>query len=215
MMPTPSVTVLKDTTANPAPLGLLGFGMTTVLLNLANAGYFGVNAMILAMGIFVGGLAQVLAGVQEWKKGNSFGATAFTAYGMFWLSLVCIFTLPATSWGGAFKADAASLGWYLLLWGVFTLFMFFGTLKLNRMLQVVFFTLTILFFLLAGSEFTENASLKAFAGYEGIVCGLSACYGSMALILNETYGRTVLPLGDKKVLPASQPEAEALPSLSA
>src|ERR1035441_9192015 len=80
----------KDTTANPAPLGLLGFGMTTVLLNLHNAGFLELNSMILAMGICYGGIAQVLAGIMEWKKNNTFGTTAFISYGFFWLSLVTL-----------------------------------------------------------------------------------------------------------------------------
>ena len=90
----PTVTQIKDTTANPAPLGLLGFGMTTVLLNLHNAGFYELNAMILAMGICYGGTAQVIAGIMEWKKGNTFAATAFISYGFFWLSLVALLVLP-------------------------------------------------------------------------------------------------------------------------
>ena len=85
---TPSTIAIADTTANPAPLGLLGFGMTTILLNLHNAGYYGLDTMILGMGICIGGLAQVMAGAMEWKKKNTFGTTAFTLYGFFWLSLV-------------------------------------------------------------------------------------------------------------------------------
>ena len=193
--------VIKDTTSNPAPLGLLGFGMTTVLLNLHNAGFYELNSMIIGMGIFVGGIAQIFAGLQEWKKNNTFGATAFTAYGSFWLSLVAIWLIPKTSFGAALKSSEDAVAWYLLIWGIFTLFMFFGTLKLNRLLQLLFFTLTILFFLLAISDFTGNASLKTFAGYEGIICGLSAMYGCFAQVLNEVYGRVVLPLGViKKVL---------------
>ena len=195
---TEQVSVIKDTTANPAPLGLLGFGMTTVMLNLHNAGFYELNSMIIGMGIFMGGIAQIFAGIQEWKKNNTFGATAFTAYGSFWLSLVALWLLPKTTMGASLKSSEASVAWYLLMWGIFTLFMFIGTLKLNRTLQVVFFTLTVLFFLLAVSDFTGNTSLKTFAGYEGIVCGLSAIYGCVAQVINEVYGRTVLPLGTKK-----------------
>ncbi len=192
-----TVTTIKDTTGNPAVLGLFCFGITTVLLNIHNAGFISMNSMILGMGIFTGGLAQVIAGIQEWKKDNTFGATAFTAYGMFWITLVAILLIPQTSFGEAFAPDATSMGVFLFMWGVFTLYMFFGTLKMNRMLQVVFFTLTILFFLLAVTEFTGNKALGRFSGYEGIVCGLSACYGSAALVLNEVYGKTVLPIGIK------------------
>ncbi len=191
-------TIIKDTTSNPAPLGLLGFGMTTILLNIHNAGHYELNSMIMGMGIFVGGIAQIFAGLQEWKKNNTFGATAFTAYGSFWLSLVAIWLIPKTGFGAAYASSETSMGYYLLMWGIFTLFMFFGTLKLNRTLQTVFLSLTVLFFLLAVSDFTGNKQLRTIAGYEGIFCGLSAFYGSVALILNEVYGREVLPLGVKK-----------------
>lgn len=189
-----TTTILKDSTGNPAPLGLLGFGMTTVLLNIHNAGFMELSSMILGMGIFLGGLAQVLAGIQEWEKNNTFGATAFTAYGMFWLALVGILLLPKATFGTDFPPSSTSMGFFLFFWGVFTLIMFFGTLKLNRMLQVVFFTLTLLFFLLAIAEFTENKSITVIAGYEGIFCGLSAMYGTAALVLNEVHGKKVLPV---------------------
>ena len=186
--------IIKDTTGNPAPLGLLGFGMTTILLNIHNAGIYELNSMIMGMGIFMGGIAQLFAGLQEWKKNNTFGATAFTAYGAFWLSLVALWLIPNTSFGAAYKSSETGVGWYLLLWGIFTFFMFIGTLKLNRLLQVVFSTLTLLFFLLAAAVFTGNKSIHTVAGYEGIICGASAFYGCVAQILNEVYGRKVFPL---------------------
>jgi len=185
--------IVKDTTANPAPLGLFGFGMTTILLNLHNAGGFALGSSILAMGIAFGGLAQVFAGIMEWKKNNTFGATAFTAYGLFWLSFVLLLVLPKT--GYAVAPDKNEMAAYLAIWGFFTLFMFIGTLKLNRALQLVFGTLALLFFLLALGDFTENTSLKIFAGYEGILCGFLAFYAAIAQVLNEVYGKTVLPLG--------------------
>ncbi|HII06877.1 MAG TPA: hypothetical protein HA349_06070, partial [Methanotrichaceae archaeon] len=89
---------IRDTTSNPAPLGLMGFGMTTVLLNMHNAGWFGLGSMILAMGIFYGGIAQIIAGIMEWKKGNTFGTTAFTSYGLFWFSLVFLLLMPKYGW---------------------------------------------------------------------------------------------------------------------
>ena len=185
----------QDFTANPAPLGLLGFGMTTVLLNLHNAGLFELNSMILAMGIFYGGLAQVIAGVLEWKKGNTFGTVAFTSYGFFWLSLVALICLPKT---GLMEATStAGLVAYLTLWGIFTAILFVGTFKLNRATQVVFGTLTLLFALLAIGDATGNEAIKHLAGWEGILCGASAMYAAAAQILNEIYGREVLPLGGK------------------
>src|ERR1041384_8792378 len=98
-----SVTQLRDTTGNPAPLGLLGFGMTTVLLNLHNAGFYELNSMILAMGICYGGAAQIIAGIMEWRKGNTFATTAFLSYGLFLLSLVTLIILPETGWGQGSK----------------------------------------------------------------------------------------------------------------
>ena len=184
---------VKDTTANPAPLGLLAFGMTTVLLNFHNAGIFEFNAMILGMGIFYGGLAQVVAGIMEWKKKNTFGLTAFASYGFFWLTLVALLVLPKLGWGD--KTSNTGMEWYLIMWGLFTLLMFVGTLRLSRALQFVFASLTILFFLLAIGEATESAQVTQIAGYEGIICGLSAIYTGIAQVLNEIYQRAVLPLG--------------------
>lgn len=184
-------TKIKDTTANPAPLGLLGFGMTTVLLNLHNAGFFKLGTMILAMGIFYGGLAQVIVGIMEWKKGNTFGATAFTSYGLFWLSLVGLLEFPA-AWGGNQKAALVA---YFVAWGVFTAVMFVGTLRLNKALQVVFGSLAILFFMLAIAKGTGNVTFGKVTGWEGIICGASAAYAGLAQVLNEVYGKVVLPLG--------------------
>jgi len=193
-----NIRIIKDSTANPAPLGLFGFGMTTILLNLHNAGFYELNAMILGMGIFFGGVAQIIAGIEEWKKNNTFGATAFTAYGAFWLTLVALILIPKTSFGAALKSDEVSMGFYLLVWGLFTLFMYVGTLKLNRALQTIFLSLTILFLLLAIRDFSGNKTIGTIAGYEGIFCGLSAFYAGAAQVLNEVYGRVVMPLGPVK-----------------
>lgn len=180
-------------TANPAPLGLLGFGMTTILLNIHNAGFFPVNSMILGMGIFVGGLAQVIAGAMEWKQGNTFGTAAFSLYGFFWLSFTAMVLLPANA--GAEATNNLAKGFYLLLWGIFTLSMFIGTLRITKAHQIIFGSLTLLFFLLALGDFTGNHLFTRIAGWEGIFCGASAFYAAIAQILNEVYGRTVLPMG--------------------
>ncbi|MFZ1057116.1 MAG: acetate uptake transporter [Opitutaceae bacterium] len=187
-------TTIKDTTANPAPLGLLAFGMTTVLLNLHNAGFFELGSVVLGMGIFYGGLAQVIAGIMEWKKNNTFGTTAFTSYGMFWLTFAAVVVLPKLVPSIPPPSGSAIVA-LLVIWGLFTAVMFFATLRLNRALQVVFGTLVILFFLLALGDFLENAGLKRLGGFEGIICGLSAMYTGLAQVLNEAFGRTVLPLG--------------------
>lgn len=184
---------INDTTANPAPLGLIGFGMTTVLLNLHNAGLFPLDAMILSMGIFYGGIGQIIVGIMEWRKNNTFGATAFTSYGLFWLTLVALIILPKTGYIQA--PDDSSMTAYLVMWGVFTGVLFVGTLKMNRALQVVFGSLTVLFFLLAAGDATGNHIIKIIAGYEGIFCGISALYAGLAQVINEVYGKTVAPLG--------------------
>ena len=184
----------KDTTANPAPLGLMGFGMTTVLLNLHNAGCYELNSMVLAMGLCYGGAAQVIAGIMEWRKGNTFATTAFISYGFFWVSLVTSILLPKRAL--AAPSDETAMAAYLAMWGLFTAVMFLGTLRLNRALQFVFGTLTILFFLLAIGDFTAaSTGFKHLTGYEGIVCGLAAIYTGLAQVLNELYGKAVLPLG--------------------
>lgn len=186
----------QDLTANPAPLGLMGFGMTTVLLNIHNAGFYGLGSMILAMGLCYGGFAQIIAGIMEWKKGNTFATTAFISYGFFWLSLVALIVMPKI--GLAEAPSELAMVAYLIMWGLFTAVLFFGTLKLNRALQVVFSSLTVLFFLLAIGHITNSSTIKIIAGYEGIFCGLSAIYTGLAQVLNEVYGKVVAPIGPVK-----------------
>ena len=199
---------MSEKTANPAPLGLLGFGMTTVLLNFVhNARLAPIDSMIFGMGIFYGGLAQIIAGIMEYKKGNTFGATAFTSYGLFWWSFVFLnlgskITL-VQSFTIATATNEAQMA-YFFIWGLFTLMMFFGTLKKNRALQFVFMSLAILFFLLtiksailAYYPTTAASTISLFAqviGVEGIICGLSAIYLAVAEVLNEAHGKTILPI---------------------
>jgi succinate-acetate transporter protein len=208
-METHTNVTIQDTTANPAPLGLLGFGMTTVLLNLHNAGIYELSSMILAMGIFYGGIAQVIAGVLEMKKKNTFGATAFVSYGFFWLTLVGLLVMPKLGWAEA-SSNGAMIA-YLLIWGLFTGCMFIGTLKLNRALQFIFGSLTILFLLLALGDATGSALVKQIAGIEGIICGFSAFYTAIAQVLNELYQKTVLPID---VLQKKVGSRRAVPSRS-
>lgn len=186
-----------DTTANPAPLGLLGFGMTTILLNFHNAGFFPLDSSVLAMGLFYGGLAQFLVGLLEWKKGNTFGTTAFASYGIFWVSLVMLILLPKTSLGLVAPSKQA-MALYLSLWGVFSFAMFIGTLRQNKALQVVFGSLVVLFILLAVGDGFEIEDVTRIAGWEGIFCGASAMYAALAQVLNEVYGKVVLPIGPVK-----------------
>lgn len=189
----------KSILANPAPLGLMGFGMTTILLNMHNLGLFGLNSIILAMGIFYGGIAQIIAGMMEFRKGNTFGTTAFTSYGLFWLSLVALITISSSQFPlGNPELAPNSTAWaaYLFLWGLFTLIMFFGTLKTNRVLQTVFLSLAILFFLLALARFIP--ALLPYAAIVGIFCGFSAFYLSLAEVLNEGQEKSILPVGPVK-----------------
>jgi succinate-acetate transporter protein len=195
------VKCMSEKLANPAPLGLLGFGLTTVLLNLHNAGLFPLDTMILAMGLAYGGLAQVIVGIMEYKKGNTFGTVAFTSYGLFWWSLVLLLVLPKTSmFTGLVVPTETAMAAYFFMWGLFTLAMFFGTLKKNRALQFVFMSLAILFFLLTIRELTGNPTLfgsftfNNLLGIEGVICGLSAVYLAIAEVLNEAHGKTVLPI---------------------
>ncbi|OLQ93947.1 hypothetical protein BIY21_10290 [Vibrio ponticus] len=184
--------------ANPAPLGLMGFGMTTILLNIHNAGFFPIDSMILAMGIFYGGLGQVLVGMMCFKRGDTFGTTAFTSYGLFWLTLVGLLVMPEM---GLQPSPHSFMGWYLTLWGIFTGFMFIGSLCYPTAKQVVFGSLTILFFLLAARDFTGSTVIGTIAGIEGIFCGASAIYFAMAQVLNNEFGRVVLPIGEKRIKP--------------
>lgn len=181
----------QSSIANPGPLGLLGFGMTTCLLNLHNAGFIPLSIVIVAMGFALGGAAQIIAGIMEFKKGNTFGATAFTAYGFFWWSLILIWTNPMALTSAA---DKTSMGFYLGLWGIFTLFMFIGTLKHNRITQIVFGSLAVLFFLLSAANFSGSEAIHTVAGYVGIFCGLSAIYNAMAQIINAEFDKKVMPV---------------------
>lgn len=193
---------MQDNLANPAPLGLMGFGMTTVLLNIHNAGFFPLGAMVLSMGIFYGGIAQIIAGIFEYRKGNTFGLVAFLSYGHFWLTLVGLVLLPKM--GLIDAAPAGFMGWYLFMWGLFTFFMYIGTLKKNRALQTIFLTLVILFWLLAIRDWTGNATIGIIAGYEGIFCGASAIYLAMAEVINEAHGKVLLPIGEAKAVQESE-----------
>ena len=195
MQPT-AETKIQDTTANPAPLGLIAFGMTTVLLNFHNAGFYGLNTMILAMGVFYGGVAQVIAGIMEWKKNNTFGTTAFCSFGLFWLTLVALLVFPTMGWSKA--PEPGAMVAYLTVWGLFTFVMFFATLNFNRALQFVFLSLAILFWLLALGDATGMVGITRLAGWEGLICGASAIYTGLAQVLNAAYGKVVWPIGPVK-----------------
>jgi uncharacterized protein len=177
--------------SNPAPLGLAGFALTTWLLSMINAGWFpggGMN-LVLAVAMAYGGTAQMIAGIMELPRNNTFGATAFVSYGAFWWSFA-LFVLFLHD-----KVPGAFVGWYLFMWGVFTFYMWIGTLKAARALQLIFLALWITFFLLAAAEWTGMDSLHVAGGYVGLITALFAFYLSAAEIINEAHKRVVLPIG--------------------
>lgn len=187
-----AVTV-AETIANPAPLGLAGFGITTLLLNVVNAGIISKASigMVLPVGLFYGGLAQLLAGMWEYKKNNTFGATAFTSYGAFWLAFAVMELLVMN--GAMEPIPQGGLTVFLIAWGIFSTYMFIGTIRISVALMVVFAPLAVLFFLLAWG--VHNPDVHKIAGYEGLFTAGAALYASAALIINETWGKDMLPLG--------------------
>ncbi|WP_412057976.1 acetate uptake transporter [Bartonella sp. DGB2] len=177
--------------ANPGPLGLSAFGLTTVLLNVHNSGFFPLSTVIISMGIFYGGIAQVIAGIMAFRQGKTFPATAFTSFGFFWIGLVAIWLLPTI--GGVQAASGDFLAVYLGMWGIFAFCMTCALKGAPFMLKVVFVSLDLLFlFLVLG--LTVNASFIPIAGYVGLFCGASALYTGMAELVNEQHGRTVWPI---------------------
>ena len=181
-------------TANPAPLGLCGFALTTWLLSLINNGTFGGEnvGLVLAMGFAFGGTAQMIAGMFEFSKGNTFGFTAFTSYGAFWWSFALFKVFFAEN------VSASFIGWYLVAWGTFTLMMFIGTLAKARALQVIFALLTITFYLLAICDFSGSKVITNIGGNFGLATALAAFYLAAADIINDSFGKTILPIGEPK-----------------
>ena len=185
--------VAKDETANPGPLGLVGFGLATMLLNLHNAGLFALDTMILAMGLMMGGTVQIIVGIMEWKKNNMFGTMAFTSYGAFWISLVFLLVLPKLGLGTA--STPTAMGYYLTIWGIYSFGLFVATLKMNKAMIFLFGTVVVLFALLAIANFTGSHMVHTIAGIEGIICGATALYIALAQLYQDVYKKSVLPLG--------------------
>jgi uncharacterized protein len=181
---------------NPAALGLAGFGLTTVLLSLINAGVLpaGGEPVVIPLAFAFGGTAQILAGLMEVRLGNTFGMTAFIAYGAFWWWFALLLMLGHNNVLDLSGAHA-TIGVALLLWGVFTLYMWIASFKLTRVVFLVFLTLWVTFFLLGAGELSGMASIGRLGGWLGLLCGSLALYGSFAIVTNSTFGRTVLPLG--------------------
>jgi hypothetical protein len=175
--------------ANPGPLGLFGFALTTWLLSMINAGWFGGEAlpMVLACAFAFGGTAQFVAGMMEMPRGNTFGFVAFCGYGAFWWS----FALFVAFFAG--KVPGAFVGWYLLLWGVFTAFMWVASLTKHMGQKLIFGFLTLTFLALASKDLFAAPAMGVLGGYLGLVTAALAFYVAAAEVINESYGRTVLP----------------------
>ncbi len=189
-------TVIVDKTANAAPpLGFTGLGLAAVLLSLSYIGVYPVESMIVSMAIFLGGFAQVFAGIMSWKKGDIFAGTAFSAFGLFWFSLAGLLVMPAMGWASP-PSSGIAMAAYLFTWGgVYTFVMLIITMKIGvRALQFVFVTLFILFMLLAVVNATGNAGLLVVAGYVGLIMGLGSMYTALAMVMNEIHGKAVAPL---------------------
>jgi succinate-acetate transporter protein len=181
--------------ADPGPLGLGAFAMTTFFLSCVNAGFLpkSVEGVVLGLALFYGGIAQVLAGMWEFVKGNTFGAVAFTSYGAFWLSfwyLIAHVDLRAAAPGDAAKG----IGVFLLAWTIFTLYMLVCALRTNTLLVAVFGALFLTFACLTWGEFSGVTGITRIGGYLGLVTAVLAWYGSMAGVLNATAKHTVLPV---------------------
>jgi succinate-acetate transporter protein len=184
--------------ANPAPLGLFGFALTTWLLSMINAGLLPATSMglVLAMAFAFGGTAQFCAGLMEMVKGNTFGFVAFCSYGAFWWSFALFIEFLLG------KTGAAMIGWYLLIWGAFTFAMWIGTFALNRALFLIFLALWVTFVLLGLSNLLGIAGLGTLGGYGGLITAILAFYLGAAEIINEAHGKTVLPIGAAEPKPA-------------
>jgi succinate-acetate transporter protein len=189
-----SIVEIKDITAGAGALGLLGYGMPGVLVGLANAGLIQAGSMIIAMAIFMGGVAMFTAGLMEWKKGNTYGMAAYASYGLFWFSFAALTLMPALGLAEG-TGGAGAMASYLALWGLFTIILFIGSLKMSRALQFVLGTLALVFFLEAAGAATGTSTFTIIAGYIGVISGLAAIYTALAPVLNDIYGRTVAPLG--------------------
>jgi uncharacterized protein len=182
----------NDTTANPAPLGLMGFGLTTIMLSLSNAGYFSVGPAILTMGLFFGGIAQIIAGLMEFKKGNTFGMTIFCSFGFFWI--VVISTMLAPKLGLSGSEGAQAMAWLFFIWGIFTVYLLIGTLRTNRAMQITVAALTLVLFLLSAADGFGNSDLRVLAGYIGLIAGAGAVYMAASYVLLDALGKDVLPV---------------------
>jgi succinate-acetate transporter protein len=186
---------------NPAALGLVGFGLTTVLLSLINAGILpkGGEGVVIPLALAYGGLIQIIAGLFEFQVKNTFGMTAFLSYGAFWWWLALLLLFAGNKLIDI-SAAGPTIGVALMLWGVLTLYLWISTFKLSRILFAIFLTLWVTFFLLGLGAALGMPMLGKLGGYLGLVCGTLAMYGSFAIVTNTTFGREVLPIGATPIL---------------
>ena len=192
----PEVVASPMKLANPGPLGLLGFGLTTCVLSAVNAGLLPHEAVaaVVPLAFAYGGVAQIIAGILEFRTGNTFGMVAFTSYGLFWWWFALLNWTIGSGWLKAPPASAAAT--VLLLWGVFTLLLWIVTFRLSKAVWSIFLLLTITFFLLAAGDYGLGASLGRMGGWLGLVTGIDAMLVGFLEVLNATAGRVVVPLGD-------------------
>jgi succinate-acetate transporter protein len=181
-----------DSTANPAPMGLCAFGMTTILLSFHNAGMMALASPITAMALFYGGLAQVIVGIMEWKKNNTFGCLTFASFGFFWISFAGLLMLPAMNLAKA--PGPMELASFLFIWGVFAAGLFVCSLKMHRALQVTLLLLVVTFMLLVVAQFVTTGGVLALAGVVGIVTGLLALIMGLGQVINDVYGSRIIPV---------------------
>jgi succinate-acetate transporter protein len=182
------------TPADPGPLGLAAFALTTFVLSMFNSGLVsaGGEPVVLGLALAYGGLAQLLAGMWEFRTGNTFGAVAFTSFGAFWLSFWAYVTFYAPQ---VAEADAGhAVGLYLIAWGIFTSYMFIASLRTTGAIALVFLLLAITFILLGIGDAGAHENITKAGGYVGIATALAAWYASFAAVTNSTFGRTVLPV---------------------
>lgn len=187
--------------ANPAALGLVAFGLTTVLLSLINAGLLppGGEPVVIPLALAFGGLMQIFAGAFEFRLGNTFGMTAFLSYGAFWWWFAFLL-LFAHNHLIDISAAGPTVGVALLLWGVLTLYLWVGTFRLPKILFLIFLTLWVTFGLLGLGALGSNPGLTHAGGWLGVLCGSLAMYGSFGIVTNGVFGRALVPLGEQPVL---------------
>lgn len=187
--------------ANPAALGLVAFGLTTVLLSLINAGVLpqGGEPVVIPLALAFGGLMQIFAGVFEVRLGNTFGMTAFLSYGAFWWWFAFLLLFAGNHWIDI-SAAGPTVGVALLLWGVLTLYLWISTFRLAKIIFLIFLTLWVTFGLLGLGAIQANPGLSHAGGWLGLLCGTLALYGSFGIVTNATFGRVVVPLGETPIL---------------